>query len=1248
MGAAMKGTLLVITTLVAMAGHAQFSPPKVIFQGSVADPQRVDTVDIDHDGDLDLLVFCQGQDRFMLARNQGSGTFDEPEELLRTPWPIGVAALADMNGDGERDLLLGSGDLVISANEFTGRISLFLNAGGAFGTQQLVLSTNIVSIHAMDVDGDGNMDILVMNGDAIFWLAGDGSGSFGPPEDLVVFLYHGMNVTVSDLDQDGLEDLVYRDLFYLGWHRNLGGGVMQDMGQVYVGSTYTPPVCGDLDNDGDRDVVILANNEIVSFLLDETMTLVLNEELSGSPYSHCNGAVLTDLNGDDLPELVFGGDFANRLMLLPNLGGGFGALSIVENEADFVNFVTAGDLDGNGTMDIIHASASMPVAEVRWNSGDGTGNLGPTTPILSSGPPYPWGAATADVDLDGDQDVVGISKCYGCYPLSQTAEVYLFENLGAELFGQGQLLFSGSFGYYGKYLALQDLNADGYVDIVLATDPGASVLMNDGAGGFVLSTTMTSTGVKDITVSDLNGDASPDVAIANDTGLEWSANNGLGGWATPQPVDPSADTCDFVLAGDVDGDTDMDLLAVPDSHLQVVLFRNNGGGAFGPGVVVYQDTLFSSSIALEDIDGDGDLDLVRGGRWFPNDGTGAFGAPMPAPGNGYRTLADVDQDGDVDIVYGTIGNPELGGYGGGLLYWRANSGTGQFGAAQLFAENQTGNGPMQAADLDGDGDLDVIAAIQGHARLAWYENHMESPYRIEGTVFKDEDLDGSYGGADAPFPYAPVSITPMLSSVMSGSPGSYTAFVDTGSFVLESVLPDPLWTLTTTPPVQTVQVTTLAPVVTGIDFGWAPAIDTSIVLPGFVLGSAPCSGTAHSWLYYTNHGTRIEQGTITLQLDPLFTFVSSIPPPSMIGGNSVLWAFDSLGWFEIGHIALEVELPPVGSAWTNTTTVTTVDSLGITTGVFTSELSGVVGCAYDPNDKQVEPQGYGIHGAVPIDTEWLTFTIRFQNTGTDTAYNVFIVDQLDDNLDRSSLQILGTSHEMTSLQIDADGEVVLRFNNIMLPDSNVNVPASQGFVRFRIRLQPDLPSGVMVENCAAIHFDFNPAVITNTTLTTLVDCDLFTASITVPDVDLLEATAGDAYQWFLDGDSLPGATSQWLVITSPGNYSVEVASIHGCVDESDPFPVITTSIADATGVGVMVHPNPANAWVVIAYDLRKTPMRAELVVRDIMGRTVYQSTLAQQEGQTIWDTRSTPAGTYSVELREQGTILRVLQLLVQP
>src|SRR5690606_37559908 len=79
------------------------------------------------------------------------------------------------------------------------------------------------------------------------------------------------------------------------------------------------------------------------------------------------------------------------------------------------------------------------------------------------------------------------------------------------------------------------------------------------------------------------------------------------------------------------------------------------------------------------------------------------------------------------------------------------------------------------------------------------------------------------------------------------------------------------------------------------------------------------------------------------------------------------------------------------------------------------EHSSVITCAYDPNDKQVEPIGFGESHAVDIHTEWLHYIIRFQNTGTDTATNVLITDALDQNLIPSSLQIIGSSHDLSEI-----------------------------------------------------------------------------------------------------------------------------------------------------------------------------------------------------------------------------------------
>jgi uncharacterized repeat protein (TIGR01451 family) len=139
--------------------------------------------------------------------------------------------------------------------------------------------------------------------------------------------------------------------------------------------------------------------------------------------------------------------------------------------------------------------------------------------------------------------------------------------------------------------------------------------------------------------------------------------------------------------------------------------------------------------------------------------------------------------------------------------------------------------------------------------------------------------------------------------------------------------------------------------------------------------------------------------------------------------------------------------------------------------------------AYDPNDKQGFPTGFGSQRFIKANND-LEYLIRFQNTGTDTAFNVVILDALAPQLDAASVRVQVASHPMEFALLEGN---VLRFtfNNILLPDSNVNQAASNGFVKFRVAQQPDLPDGTLIENSAAIYFDFNDPIITNTTLHTI-------------------------------------------------------------------------------------------------------------------------------------------------------------------
>lgn len=132
--------------------------------------------------------------------------------------------------------------------------------------------------------------------------------------------------------------------------------------------------------------------------------------------------------------------------------------------------------------------------------------------------------------------------------------------------------------------------------------------------------------------------------------------------------------------------------------------------------------------------------------------------------------------------------------------------------------------------------------------------------------------------------------------------------------------------------------------------------------------------------------------------------------------------------------------------------------------------------SYDPNDKMGFPKGYSLfHYILPNgDLEYL---VRFQNTGTDTAFTVVIRDTLPATLDVTSLQPGVASHDY-DFELYGNGIVKFTFNNILLVDSFTNEPGSHGFVKFRISQVEDLPGGTVINNDASIYFDYNPPILT--------------------------------------------------------------------------------------------------------------------------------------------------------------------------
>jgi uncharacterized repeat protein (TIGR01451 family) len=142
-----------------------------------------------------------------------------------------------------------------------------------------------------------------------------------------------------------------------------------------------------------------------------------------------------------------------------------------------------------------------------------------------------------------------------------------------------------------------------------------------------------------------------------------------------------------------------------------------------------------------------------------------------------------------------------------------------------------------------------------------------------------------------------------------------------------------------------------------------------------------------------------------------------------------------------------------------------------------------VTAAYDPNDKMAVPFGIDAERFIEPNGR-LDYRIRFQNTGTDTAFTVIIKDTLPPGLDVSTLRAGAASHPY-ELTITEERILSFSFRNILLPDSTTNEPASNGFVLFSIAQDPELPDGTRLENSASIYFDFNPPIVTNLSVHTV-------------------------------------------------------------------------------------------------------------------------------------------------------------------
>ncbi|MFT3908627.1 MAG: hypothetical protein QM737_04330 [Ferruginibacter sp.] len=355
---------------------------------------------------------------------------------------------------------------------------------------------------------------------------------------------------------------------------------------------------------------------------------------------------------------------------------------------------------------------------------------------------------------------------------------------------------------------------------------------------------------------------------------------------------------------------------------------------------------------------------------------------------------------------------------------------------------------------------------------------------IKGNIFIDANNNGIRDAGE--LPYNGVSVkTSKQAFQVSGLPynGVYKNMVDTGTFTT-TVLPNlPYYTFT--PASITSMFTTYKNTDTA-DFAMhaIPGIqDYSLsVIP--LTRARPGFDLQYKIVYNNKGTTTLTDKNVTFIKDSRALLLGSVPLYTSVSGDTIRWNIASLGPTEGGNIILNLQLPPPPAINAGETIVSSalIDSTGDNTpvdnySVITQNVTG----SYDPNDKQ-ENFGGELYPPDITAGKYLSYTIRFQNTGNDTAFNIIIRDTLDNKLKGDSVEFVGASHPYQA-SISENKYLKVSFADIRLVDSLHNEPLSHGYFSYRIKPTSTLVIGDTIKNTAYIYFDFNPPIKTNTQLT---------------------------------------------------------------------------------------------------------------------------------------------------------------------
>lgn len=364
--------------------------------------------------------------------------------------------------------------------------------------------------------------------------------------------------------------------------------------------------------------------------------------------------------------------------------------------------------------------------------------------------------------------------------------------------------------------------------------------------------------------------------------------------------------------------------------------------------------------------------------------------------------------------------------------------------------------------------------------LYWMENLNRLP-RISGRAYLDLNNNGMRDDGEALLPNAKISSPELQQTLFTNEQGEYVIYAEPGVYNLSADIAEENLQAAVNNGI-TVEINN-GDHIENIDFAFSFINEIQNFDLSILSNITRCNSRVDFFITYENTGSSTTNGRVQLDIDEHAGFVSSATAPLSVENNRISWAFEDLKPFEKRKIELVLIMP--SAAFINETLsfqATIEDELSVVRR--TDTASSLLRCAFDPNDKQVDPIGQGPEHLTLLEEDLLEYLIRFQNTGNDTAFNVRITDELHPLLNINSFQVVTASHNYRA-EIK-DRTLTFFFDQILLPDSATNLAASNGYVQFRINTIDNIEAGDVVSNQASIYFDSNKPIVTNEVRNTFV------------------------------------------------------------------------------------------------------------------------------------------------------------------